>query len=157
MALLAACAGDDDSGSGTGDGSVGGTYDIDKEYGFDTGSFEITGTIMLPTALQAGRGIQLNILKVSPSPPGNSLDFAFLGGTKNTVTYRARNLVDGTWRICLRADADGNSMLNDTGIDYTGCYDGTVAAPMKDPFTATEIVLGGANKAGIDFGLGLYP
>jgi hypothetical protein len=170
MLLLAACGGDDSGGGGgNGDAAVAdgsssdaaagaclaGTYDIDKAWGFTQGPYAIAGTVTLPAPLQSGRGIQLNIVQVSPDT-GNSVDFAIVSATTSMVTYRARGLVDGTWRICLRADADGNNMLNDVAVDYTGCYDGTVAAPITTTTSATPIALGGMCRSGMDFGLGYY-
>lgn len=157
-AMLAACGGDDGGGGGVdaNDGTcLPGAYDIDKEWGFTTGPYAISGTVTLPAMLASGRGLQLNILQDSPGS-GNTIDFAFVPAAKTTVTYRARGLVDGSWSICLRADADGNNMLDDVGVDYTGCFDGTVAAPMTMPFDATPIVLGGMCQSGKDFGVGLY-
>jgi hypothetical protein len=173
--LLVACGDDDsgggrrdaaldDSGGGGGDGPAAdappgeclpGTYDIDKAWGFTQGPHAIAGAITLPAELQAGRGIQLNILQVSPGS-GNTVDFAILSTAKSVVTYRARGLVDGTWRICLRADANGNNALNDVGVDFTGCYDGSVAAPITSTSEATPIVLGGTCHGGKDFGIGYY-
>jgi hypothetical protein len=152
--MLVACGGDDDSGGGNGDAAVA-AFDIDKPWGFTQGPHEITGTITLPAALQSGRGIQLNIIQVSPGS-GNTIDFATLTATKSMVTYRARGLSDGSWSICLRADVNGNNLLNDTGVDYTGCFDGTTAAPITMTNNATPIVLGGMNQSGKDFGLGTY-
>jgi hypothetical protein len=169
--LLVACGGDDSSGGGSADAAISdtgggggdapgaaclaGTYDIDKAWGFTQGPYAIAGTVTMPAALSSGRGIQLNILQDSPGS-GNTLDFAIVSGTTNMVTYRARGLVDGTWRICLRADVDGNNRLDDVGVDYTGCYDGTVGSPITTPSTATPIVLGGMCRSGINFGIGLY-
>ena len=169
MAILAACGGDDTGGGGNGDAATGdsrvadsasggcldATYDIDKAWGFTQGPYAIAGTVTLPAALPAGGGIQLNILQVSPDS-GNTIDFAFVPTSKSMVTYRARGLTDGSWRICLRADVNKNNMLNDVGVDYTGCYDGTTSAPITATDNATPIVLGAMCQSGKDFGLGLY-
>ena len=157
LLCMAACGGDD-SGGGTTDasmtsfGCLDGTYDIDKAWGFTQGPYAIAGTVTLPAALPAGGGIQLNILSTS----GNTIDFAFVATSKSMVTYRARGLSDGSWRICLRADVNMNNMLNDVGVDYTGCYDGTTSAPITMTGSATPIVLGAMCQSGKDFGLGLY-
>jgi hypothetical protein len=153
--LLFACGGGDDDSGGNVDAAAP-AFDIDKAWGFTQGPHEITGTITLPAALQSGRGIQLNIIQVSPGS-GNTIDFATLTSSKSMVTYRARGLGDGSWSICLRADVNGNNMLNDAGVDYTGCFDGTTAAPITNTANATPIVLGGMNQSGKDFGLGTYP
>ena len=167
LVARAACGGDDSGGHGdasVGDGEgtdsssngcLSGTYDIDKAWGFTQGPYAIAGTVTLPAALPAGRGIQLNILQVSPGS-GNTIDFAFVSTSKSMVTYRARGLSDGSWRICLRADVNMNNMLNDVGVDYTGCYDGTTSAPITMTDSATPIVLSAMCQSGKDFGVGLY-
>ena len=131
-----------------------GTYDVDATWPFSSGPYGISGTVTLPAELTSGRAVQLETVEVTPST-GNYLKPQTISTQTSTITYRARGLPDGTWKICLRADVDGNGAVGDAGVDYVGCYDGTTSAPIKTSGVATGIVLGGACRPGIDFGVGL--
>lgn len=131
-----------------------GTYDVDATWPFTSGPYGISGTVTLPAALTSGRAVQLETVQVSPST-GNHLKPQVISTQTSAITYRTRGLPDGTWKVCLRADVDGNGAVGDVGVDYVGCYNGTTSAPIKTSGSATPIVLGGACRPGIDFGVGV--
>lgn len=146
--------GNSDASSDAASTCLAGTYDVDATWPFSSGPYGISGTVTLPAALISGRSVQLETVQVTPST-GNHLKPQVISTQTSAITYRTRGLPDGTWKVCLRADVDGNGSVGDVGVDYVGCYDGTTSAPIKTSSSATGIVLGGACRPSADFGVGL--
>ncbi len=167
------CGGDDDGGgnrdASTSDSSTNdavandapastclpGTYDVDAKWPFEGGPYAIAGTITFPASVSSGRSVQIETIKVAPFPSGNNLKPVLLTASKTAITYRAFGLADGTWKICLRVDVNGNGSVGEVGIDYIGCFDGTTTAPIKSSSSATEILISSVCQSGKDFGVGL--
>jgi hypothetical protein len=156
VALLGlGCGGDDGDGANNDDGCLPGSYDVDGDWPFDDGPYAIAGTVTLPASVPSGHFVQLETIKIDPFPGGNYLKPAMLSASKSMIAFRSSGLTDGTWKICLRVDVDGNQMTGGAGTDYIGCFDGTTAAPIRTSSDAPEIVLSGACQSGKDFGVGV--
>lgn len=115
------------------------------------GTFYITGTITLPTAVAGG--VQLNI--VADGLNGNYVGPAGSTGASTTATYAITGLPAGNYKVQARVDTNGNQSLGDPG-DFDGWARGTVDAPTTDQADA-DLVPVNASVSGVDFGLATVP
>lgn len=164
---LAACGGDDAGPSGSTrdapavDTPSGGgpcqSGQVDVLWAWPvtpSGNLMLSGMITLPGTLIAGKSVRIELTEIQQGVTNTPPAFTF-AEPKTAITYRVTGSLDHSWKVCLRADLDGDGKFM-TG-DWGGCYDGTTAAPIYDKAQAKEIMLSGACRSGLDFGLGVIP
>lgn len=129
----------------------GGSAAIDFEGSFDTGSSTIEGTVTFSSTPASGRGLALTVQKTSPSSY-SEFDSTFTANGSSSMSNRITNVSDGTYRVRMQVDMDGNSSFADAA-DLDGWYAGTTSTPITTSSAATLITVSGGSSTGNDFGI----
>lgn len=120
---------------------------------FDSGTSAITGAVSFPSGTASGRALQITVQKTTSGDTYTVIDGTFTTNGASSMTYRVTNVSDGTYKIRVRVDTDGNNSLIDSG-DLDGWYNGTVLSPITSSSSATEVTVSGGDATGRDFGVG---
>ncbi len=129
----------------------GATFAFDGGFG---GTLAVRGTFSLPATLQAARII---VVSVASAAGGESRDQSFAAtAASDRFSYRIGGLVKGSYVIRVRADANGNGVVNDSG-DYDGYYDGSSVGPIQTRADAKVVTLDATCIDALNFGAGIKP
>ena len=137
------------SGAGAGGG---GSAAIELEGSFDPGTSTIEGTVSFASTPASGRPLALTVSKLSPTSY-SEFDSTFTTNGNSSMSYRITNVSDGTFRVQVQVDMDGNNQFGDSG-DLEGWYAGTTGSPIQSSSSATTITVSGGSSTGNDFGIG---
>ncbi len=129
----------------------GATFALDGGFG---GTLAVRGTFNLPATLQAARIV---VVSVASAAGGESHDQSFAAtAASDRFSYRIGGLVKGSYVIRVRADANGNGLVTDSG-DYDGYYDGSAVAPILTRADAKVVTLDTTCLDALNFGAGIRP
>jgi hypothetical protein len=79
----------------------------------------------------------------------------FFQTPRDAFTYRVPGLLSGSYKLCAAADGNLNHLFADVGVDYVGCYDGSLSAPIRSVADARTVDITDDCTVGVDFGTGL--